>query len=179
MSFDRTFKIIVFGDAGTGKTTLTHRFLTNLFLPNATSSIGVDFQLKMVEIEDKIIKLQVWDFAGEERFRFLFPTYLKGASGGIFMYDLTNYASLAHVDDWFYIIKKEKAAEKFPVVFVGGKTDLTHLKEVSTKKAMNVAKIKHAEAYIECSSKTGENVSRVFQILAQRILENVQKDEGQ
>ena len=67
----------------------------------------------------------------------------------------------------------------FPVIFIGGKTDLNHLKEVSTKKAMNIAKIKHAQAFIECSSKTGENVNKIFYILASRILDNVKKFEGQ
>ena len=98
-NIERTFKVVIFGDAGTGKTTLTHRFLTNLFVHDVGSTIGVDFQLKMIESEGQNVKLQIWDFAGEERFRFLLPSYVKGASGGIFMYDITNYASLSHISD--------------------------------------------------------------------------------
>ncbi|MBN1800169.1 MAG: GTP-binding protein [Candidatus Lokiarchaeota archaeon] len=172
MMYEKTFKIIVFGDAGTGKTTLTHRFLTNLYIPDAASTIGVEFQIKAVEVADQRVKLQIWDFAGEERFRFLLPSYVKGASGGIFMYDITNYASLAHIDEWFEIINKNKSVEKFPIIVVGGKSDLTHFKEVSTKKAMKLAKEKQANGFVECSSKTGENVQKIFNMLNKLIIEN-------
>lgn len=178
MTFERTFKIIIFGDSGCGKTTLTHRFLTNLFIPDAASTIGVEFQLKMVEARGERVKLQIWDFAGEERFRFLLPSYVKGASGGIFMYDITNYASLAHVDEWLAIIDSEKTVEKFPLIFVGGKTDLSHYKEVSTKKAIEVANLKNAQGFIECSSKTGENVNKIFHILTEHIIKNVKEMYG-
>ncbi len=134
-------------------------------------TLGVDFLLKAIELEGEMVKLQIWDFAGEERFRFLFPSYIRGANGAIFMYDITNYGSLAHVDNWFEIIEKE-IDYKIPLVFVGGKTDLIHLKEVSTKKAMEVAKSKGADGFIECSSKNGENVHKIFDLLTRLILKN-------
>ncbi len=126
-SFTSTFKIVLFGDSQTGKTTLAHRFLTNLFKDGISMTLGVDFLLKAIEMDGEKVKLQIWDFAGEERFRFLFPSYIRGANGAIFMYDITNYGSLAHVDDWFEIMDKE-IDHKIPLVFVGGKTDLLHLK---------------------------------------------------
>ena len=132
-------------------------------------TLGVDFHLKALELDGELIKLQIWDFAGEERFRFLFPSYIRGANGAVFMYDITNYGSLAHVDDWFEIVEKE-IDYKLPIVFVGGKTDLIHLKEVSTKKAMGLAMAKDADGFIECSSKTGENVNKIFTLLTKLIL---------
>jgi len=138
-------------------------------------TLGVDFLLKAIELEGEMVKLQIWDFAGEERFRFLFPSYIRGANGAIFMYDITNYGSIAHVDNWFEIIEKV-VDYKLPLVFVGGKTDLIHLKEVSTKKAMEVAKSKGADGFIECSSKNGENVHKIFDLLTKLILRN-RKDE--
>jgi len=134
-------------------------------------TLGVDFLLKAVEIDGANIKLQIWDFAGEERFRFLFPSYIRGANGAIFMYDITNYGSLAHVDDWFEIVKHEIDYD-LPILFVGGKTDLNHLKEISTRKAMEIAKSKGADGFIECSSKTGENVNKIFDLLTRLILKN-------
>ena len=128
MNFTSTYKIVIFGDSGSGKTTLTHRFMTNLFKEDSSITIGVEFQLKAVQIDGENVKLQIWDFAGEERFRFLFPSYIRGANGAIFMYDITNYGSLAHVDDWFEILENE-IHYKLPIIFVGGKTDLIHLKE--------------------------------------------------
>ena len=164
-----TFKIVIFGNSQTGKTTLTHRFLTNLFKEGISMTLGVDFMLKSLDVDNEKIKLQIWDFAGEERFRFLFPSYIRGANGAIFMYDITNYGSLAHVDDWYEIVDKEIDYE-FPIIFVGGKTDLNHLKEVSTRKAMEVANSKGADGFIECSSKTGENVHKIFHLLTKLIL---------
>lgn len=169
MSIDFTFKVVVFGDAKTGKTTLTHRFMTNLFKENVPMTLGVDFLLKAVNVEGEHVKLQIWDFAGEERFRFLFPSYVKGANGGIFMYDITNYGSLSHVEEWFEIVKKEIKYD-MPIIIVGGKADLKHLKEVSTRKAMKVAKSKKVDGFIECSSKTGENVHKIFDLLTKLIL---------
>ncbi|MFX1365503.1 MAG: Rab family GTPase [Promethearchaeota archaeon] len=171
MSYTSTYKIVIFGDSQTGKTTLTHRFLTNLFKEDITMTLGVDFHLKTIESDGEMVKLQIWDFAGEERFRFLFPSYIKGANGAVFMYDITNYGSLAHVDDWFEIIEKEIDYE-LPIIFVGGKTDLIHLKEVSTRKAMDLAGSKGANGFIECSSKTGENIAKIFDLLTKLILRN-------
>ena len=171
MAYTSTFKIVIFGDSQTGKTTLTHRFLTNLFKQDITMTLGVDFHLKALEVDGEMVKLQIWDFAGEERFRFLFPSYIRGASGAIFMYDITNYGSLAHADDWFEIVENE-IGSKLPIVFVGGKTDLTHLKEVSTKKAMDLAITKGADGFIECSSKTGENIHKIFSLLTKLILKD-------
>ena len=171
MAYTSTFKVVIFGDSQTGKTTLTHRFLTNLFKDDITMTLGVDFHLKAIEVDGEMVKLQIWDFAGEERFRFLFPSYIRGTNGAIFMYDITNYGSLAHVDDWFEIVEKE-LSYKLPVVFVGGKTDLIHLKEVSTKKAMKLAMAKGVDGFIECSSKTGENINKIFHLLTKIILNN-------
>ena len=168
---DFTFKIVIFGDSQTGKTTLTHRFLTNLFKEGIQMTLGVDFKHKTVEMNDVKIKLQIWDFAGEERFRFLFPSYIRGANGAIFMYDITNYGSLAHVEEWFEIVEKEIGYD-LPLIFVGGKADLMHLKEVSTRKAMEIANSKNADGFIECSSKTGENVHKIFDLLTRLILKN-------
>ena len=177
MSFTSTFKIVIFGDSQTGKTTLTHRFLTNLFEEDITMTLGVDFHLKAIEANGEMVKLQIWDFAGEERFRFLFPSYIRGANGAVFMYDITNYGSLAHVDNWFEIVENEIDYD-LPIVFVGGKTDLRHLKEVSTRKAMELALTKGANGFIECSSKNGENIHKIFDLLTKLILKNKDSQES-
>ena len=169
--YDATYKIVIFGDAGCGKTTLNQRYLTNLFKSDSTMTIGVDFEVKSLEIDEKKVKLQIWDFGGEERFRFLLPTYVKGASGGLFMYDITNYSSLAHIDDWLTTIKKETDS-LFPIVAVGGKGDLAEEREVSTEEGINIAKSRDVDAFIECSSKTGENVEETFETLTRLMLQH-------
>jgi len=169
--YDATFKIIIFGDAGTGKTTLTQRYLTNLFKSDSKMTIGVEFEVKRIEIDEFKIKLQIWDFGGEERFRFILPTYVRGAAGGIFLYDITNYSSLAHIDDWLLTIQKE-AETLFPIVVVGGKGDLADEREVSNDEGIKIAKSRNASAFIECSAKTGANVEVVFEQLARFMMKN-------
>ena len=171
--YDATFKIIIFGDAGCGKTTLTQRFLTNLFVSDSKMTIGVDFEVKSLEVDKQKVKLQIWDFGGEERFRFLLPTYVRGARGGLFLYDITNYSSIAHIDDWLNVIRKEiRAEDVFPIIVVGGKADLTENREVSAEDGIKIAKSRNVDGFIETSSKTGENVEKTFEALTSLMLNN-------
>lgn len=169
--FDATYKIVIFGDAGTGKTTLTQRYMTNLFKSDSKMTIGVEFEVKSLELDDKKIKLQIWDFGGEERFRFILPTYVRGAAGGIFMYDITNYSSLAHIDDWLLVIQKEMNT-LFPIIVVGGKADLAVEREVTGEEGIKMAKSRDVAAFIECSAKSGENVETTFEALTRLMMED-------
>ncbi len=169
--YDATFKIIIFGDAGCGKTTLTQRFLTNLFVSDQTMTIGVDFEVKSLTVDEQKVKLQIWDFGGEERFRFLLPTYVRGARGGLFLYDITNFSSIAHIDDWLSVIRKEIRVEDiFPIIAVGGKADLVESREVSSAEGIKIAKSRNVNGFIETSSKSGENVEKTFEALTRLML---------
>ena len=171
--YDATFKIVIFGDAGCGKTTLTQRFLTNLFVSDSKMTIGVDFEVKSLNVNKQKVKLQIWDFGGEERFRFLLPTYVRGARGGVFMYDITNYSSIAHIDDWLTVIKKEiRKEDVFPIIVVGGKADLADNREVPSSEGIKIAKTRGVDGFIECSSKTGENVEDAFEALTSLMLDD-------
>jgi len=164
--YDATFKIVIFGDAGCGKTTLTQRFLTNLFVSDSKMTIGVDFEVKSLVVNKSKVKLQIWDFGGEERFRFLLPTYVRGAKGGLFMYDITNYSSIAHIDDWLTVIRKEiRDEDQFPIIVVGGKADLAEDREVPAEEGIKIARSRGVDGFIECSSKSGENVEKAFEAL--------------
>jgi small GTP-binding protein len=166
--YDIIFKVVIFGDAGCGKTTLRKRYMTNKYLSNLQHTIGVDFETKVLNLDGKEIKLLIWDFAGEERFRFIFPQYLYGAMGGILMYDITNYSSFSHISDWLSVINATK--ERFPIILLGGKSDLDVFREISWKEGKKVAKSMGLKEFIECSSKTGENVQESFATLTRIML---------
>jgi len=169
--YDATFKIIIFGDPNVGKKSLTPRYLTNLFVSDSKMTIGVDFEVKSLVVDRQKVKLQVWEFAGEERFRFLLPTYVRGARGGIFIYDITNYSSIAHIDDWLTVVKKEIRAEDiFPIIVVGNKADLAENREVPASDGIKIAKSRGVDGFIECSTKTGENVEEAFEALTRLML---------
>ncbi|MFX0005008.1 MAG: Rab family GTPase [Candidatus Hermodarchaeota archaeon] len=168
-SSDAMFSIIIFGDVNCGKTSLIQRFLTNSFKEDIKLSVGVNFEVKTINVGNKNVKLQIWDFGMGSKG--IFSTYARGAKGGIFMYDITNYFSLAHIDEWLGIIRKEKRAEDpFPIIMVGGKADLEDKREVSVKDGMKIAKLKGMDGFIECSSKLGDNVEKTFEALTRLMM---------
>jgi small GTP-binding protein len=166
--YDVLFKVVIFGDAGSGKTTLRKRFMTNVFIPDSSKTIGVDFETKVIKMDGLVIKLLICDFAGEERFRFMFPQYIYGAMGGILMYDITNYSSFSHIADWLSVING--TSHRFPIILLGAKADLDEYREISYREGKKVAKMMGLEEYLECSSKTGENIIKSFAILTQIML---------
>ena len=161
---DAMFKVVFFGDGGVGKTTLINRYLTGVFKSDSVITIGVDFHVKKIDIDGKRVSLQIWDFAGEDRFRFLMPSYVVGASGGIFMYDITRYTSLRNFNDWIDIFKQGYKGDnhQMPVIMVGSKLDLEYKRAVSREEAFELAKKNNLYTYVECSSKSGQNVEEVF-----------------
>jgi len=168
------FKVCVFGDGGVGKTTLIRRFLTRVFEEDIKMTIGADFSVKNVEIDEKQVTLRIWDFAGEERFRVLLPSFAKGADGGIFMFDITRYSSINDINDWLSIFEYfvSDTQMKIPIIVVGGKSDLEEKRSVETEVALELSKKLNLHGYFECSSKTGENIEEIFQYIAKKILEN-------
>ena len=171
---DVMFKLCIFGDGGVGKTTLLGRYITGIFKANQSITIGVDFHVKKLTVNGKNVLLQIWDFAGESRFRFLLPSYVLGASGGLFMYDLTRYSSLKNFPDWVNIFKNGFIGDKdkpLPVIMVGGKLDLGFKRAVPSKEAFDLAKSHKLHGYIECSAKDGRNIEEIFEEIAKLMLQ--------
>jgi small GTP-binding protein len=117
---DGAFKLCIFGDGGVGKTTLVQRYLTKIFNEDLKMTIGADFSIKTFEIEGKKVVVRIWDFAGEERFKVLLPSFAKGADGGLFMYDISRYTSVKNLDDWLSIFERNVKGQqmKIPIVMV-------------------------------------------------------------
>ncbi len=169
------FKLPIFGDAGVGKTTLTHRYLHGLFKQSYHGTIGVDFFLKKLELNGKNISLQIWDFAGEEKFRFLLPGIINGANGTIFMFDITRYVTFENLSNWLSVFKtaNENHNQTVPALLVGSKTDLEGVRTVPYKEAKSFAQDNKLVGYIECSSKNGENVEELFRKITKIMMENM------
>ena len=132
-------------------------------------TIGADFCVKVLEIDGKKVKLQILDFGGEERIRFLLPTYVRGADGALFIYDIANYASINNIDDWLSIIRRESSAE-VPILLVGLKPNEKNKRQVSVEEGKKIAKSKNLNGFMECNIKTGEYVEKAFEALTRLML---------
>jgi len=108
----RLYKILLLGDSAVGKSCLLLRYCEDSFQESHLTTIGLDFRLKTINLEDKRkIKVQIWDTAGEDRFRAITRNYYRGANGILLIYDVTDQESFEHVRDWVEKIKEEASEE--------------------------------------------------------------------
>jgi len=169
-----TFKICIFGDGDVGKTTLIQKYVTGYFRESTKMTIGLDIATKIIDVEDWSVKLQIWDFGGEERFRFFLPAYARGSFAGIFVYDITRYVSLRNFDQWLNTFKKGVNFENkpIPLLMIGAKLDIEDSRSIPIEEALDFARTKNIFEVIECSSKTGQNVELIFESITRQILKN-------
>ena len=173
---DYKIKIIVVGDSGVGKTNLINRFASDKFDTNSKSTIGVEFVYKTLKINKEIIKVEVWDTAGEERYRSITSSYYKGANGAIIVYDLTDEESFKNVESWMNeVIKKGKQNMQF--LLVGNKKDLINDRVVSEQKGIDKAKELNINLF-EASALEKNNVNEAFNFLIKEIYLSTLKEKN-
>ena len=160
---------MMLGDAAVGKTSLTLRYISGFFLQDLKLTISVDFYSKTTTHREKKVKLQIWDFGGEQRFRFLLHQYCKGANAAFFLYDITNRLSLDHLPDWTQIIREH--AGDIPIMLIGSKVDLKDFRAVTREEGILAAKKYNLSTFIELSSKTGQNVEKSFDVITEILFE--------
>jgi len=162
----------VAGAKNVGKTSLIRRYATGKFDRSTLSTIGVDFETKKVVVDDTEILLNIWDFAGEKKFRLLLPSYVSGASGALILYDITNKESLDDLHDWAKVITSVPNYPKTKLL-IEAKIDLEKQREVKHNEAKVLfEKYKFQGEIYGVSSKTGENVENVFEMLGREIIKN-------
>lgn len=172
-NYDFTFKILLLGDASVGKTSFTKRYCYNIFNPSERLTIGVDFHVKTIELNGKKIKLQIWDVGGEERFRFLLPTYCLGANAAFILYDLTRTSTLDNIPEWASIVS-HKGGE-IPIMLVGAKLDLQETqREIQRELGIQLAEKNNMASFVEISSRDNINVDKAFDVLTELTLEKME-----
>ena len=170
--YDYLFKLLIIGESGVGKTCLLLRFTDDSFTANHLTTIGIDFKIKIINLENKLIKLQIWDTAGQERFRTITKTYYKGAHGIILTYDVTDQNSFKNIRNWIKQIESN-AQTNVKKVLVGNKCDKPD-RVVSKEEGKKLAD-DFGMNFFETSAKTNQNVTEVFNYLTSEILKNNEK----
>ncbi len=167
------FKICIFGDNGVGKTSLINRYLTGFYHTFYSKIEGVDFYSKRIEIDNHEMSLQIWDFTAEDRYRFLLPAFVNGCNAALFMFDMTNFESIRHFEEWINMFRKgydvKMEGTTLPIILVGGKSDLKYKRVISREQAEKIVYNQNLYSYQECSAKTGENVDYTFEEITKLI----------
>jgi len=204
-SWDYIAKLVCIGDSGTGKSSLTIRLCEGRFSPHHDVTIGVEFGSRVVavgppntqapkpkpvaesglpeprqkeaEIEQKHMKLSLWDTAGQETYKSVTRSYFRGASGALLVFDISRRPTFEHVTDWLNDLR-QIAEPDIVVVLVGNKSDLAtgdeNKREVTKQEAEEWAKRNGVLEYVETSAKSGEGVEMAFGRVAERIYQNIE-----
>lgn len=181
---DFLFKVVMLGDHGVGKTQLVSRYVANEFTINSTATLGVEFTTKTIKIDGKLIGAQIWDTAGQEKYKSLTRIYYKGAVGAILVYDITRKDSFEKIrGQWFKELKNFTAIDIVGML-IGNKCDLEDRREVTISEATNFAKDNGKVylntfiglAFMETSAKDATNVDVAFERIFTEIYELSAKD---
>ena len=162
------FRVLLLGDSNVGKTSLMIRFTDNSFEENSASTIGIEFKNKEIELNEKKIKLNILDTAGQEKYLSVAKNFIRNGDGIIFTFDLTNEKSFKSIKNW--LMTSEEVNQGFQKILVGNKFDLSD-KKVNKETAEKFCE-KYQMKYFEVSAKNGTNVELIFREIAQFILAN-------
>ncbi|KAJ5078721.1 ras-related protein rab11 [Anaeramoeba ignava] len=171
--FDFLFKIVLIGDGAVGKTNLTTRFCQNEFNSESKSTIGVEFATKQIEVDGKNLKAQIWDTAGEERYRSITAAYYRGAVGALLVYDVTRFSTFENLPKWLGELR-EQADSNIQIILVGNKSDLVDNRVVSKEEGEKFARANHL-SFIETSAANATNVEKAFTSLLNEIYKKTAK----
>eukprot|EP00475_Leptophrys_vorax_P008081 TRINITY_DN15187_c0_g2_i1.p1 TRINITY_DN15187_c0_g2~~TRINITY_DN15187_c0_g2_i1.p1 ORF type:complete len:206 (-),score=67.68 TRINITY_DN15187_c0_g2_i1:241-858(-) len=165
---DYLFKFVLVGDSGVGKSSL----LLDEFSDSYNSTIGIDFKIVQVKVDDAIVKLQVWDTAGQERYQSIAQAFYRNANAIILVYDITVKESFEHVEKWLEKIE-ENAPPSIPKILIGNKADL------ASKRAVNEIEVKEfadklGVAHFETSAKTDKKFEEILAVLSRQVIKQKQ-----
>jgi Ras-related protein Rab-2A len=159
------FKFIIIGDEAVGKTCLLLQFTDKRYRTSHQVTVGVEFGSRTVEIGSRLIKLQCWDTAGQDRFRSIVRSYYRGAAGALLVYDITRRDSFEHVTQWLQEARSS-ADPELVITLVGNKNDRASERQVTYEEGHAFA-VHNGLHFLETSAVTGHMVDEAFTVTAQ------------
>lgn len=168
--YEYIFKYIIIGDSSVGKTSLISSLMNGSFKKEYTTTIGVDFASKMLKLDDHIVKIQIWDTAGQEAFRSITKCYYRGAIGCIIVFDITSVKSFENVKTWLNDVNHSDRSDKRQIMIVGNKKDLEKYRAVSKEEINDLISSLENVKYFETSACDIESVDKCFEILTRDVM---------
>ena len=159
--YDLTFKIIIIGDSGVGKSSITKKGTKNIFEESYNATIGFEFFTFNININDKIIRLQIWDTCGQELYRSLISNYYRNSSLAIIVYAVNSTDSFENIEMWLRQIRKNSSPDT-KVFLIANKIDLTSERKISKKEGESFAQQNNLTYFMETSAKKGINCENMF-----------------
>ena len=163
-----SIKLLVLGDLSVGKSSFIYRFIEDKFNADSITTTGLDLKTKDLIIDNKKVRIQLWDTAGQEKFKSITKNLILRVQGIIILFDITNKESFNNLNIWIKTIK-EQCGKNFPILIAGNKTDLEENRLVEKEEANIFTKNEKID-YIEISCKTGENIKETIDIICKRII---------
>ena len=165
------YKILLLGDSTVGKTCFLLRYMDETFIDSHMATIGLDYRLKtMILGEQKIVKVQLWDTAGQDKFRAITRNYYKGANGIILIYDVTNINTYENIKKWLNEIKEE-ISDKVSIILIGNKIDNENQRKITKEQGEKLANEVNIP-FFETSAKTGVGINESVFFLVKLIADN-------
>eukprot|EP01084_Bolivina_argentea_P004085 7734_1 len=168
IKYDDMFKIILIGDCGVGKSNILTRYRKNFFEEEYTTTDAMIFKNQIVEISQKTVNLQIYDKNGAHQYGTIFKAFCRGAHAALIIYDVTNQESFDSIATWMEQLEKTLDAKSLKIL-IGNKTDLKD-RNITRQQGEDLANHYGIE-FVECSAKTGQNVSTIFSVVSESLME--------
>ncbi|XP_056877926.1 EF-hand calcium-binding domain-containing protein 4B isoform X2 [Takifugu flavidus] len=166
---DRLFKVVLVGNSSVGKTSLLRSFCEGRFHPSTTATVGIDYSVKTLTLDNMQVAMQLWDTAGQERYCSITKQFFRKADGVVVMYDVTVEESFRAVKPWLANVQ-EAAGEGIPILLLGNKMDMDESRQVPVKEAEKLAQ-ENRVMFSEVSAYTSRNVTESLTHLARVLME--------
>jgi len=167
-SFDLSFKLILVGDSAVGKSCLSIKATRNYFEDFYSPTVGFEFLTFCVKVEDKTVKLQIWDTCGQEVYRSLISSFYPSASLAIMVYSIDNEDSFSNIEKWLNDVKTQSNPD-VRIFLIGNKADLEDKRKITRAQGEKFCKDHNISYFTETSAKTGLNVQNVFMEAAKQL----------
>ena len=174
--YEMMVKVIIIGESGVGKTNIMSKYLKNQFMEDSKATVGVEFGSKLFNINGHNIKAQIWDTAGQEKYKAITGAYYKGSKGAFVVYDITKKDTFDSVDKWIHDLKST-GDPKMTIMIIGNKLDLEHKREVLKEQGEEKAR-SFGCAFLETSAFSGDNIEKGFEMMISEIFKKYEKENA-